>query len=67
MLLCTSAISMLSLGCFTALNSSSIYLDLSLIHFNLMFHFYTPRKRQKTLGFLAFSGGIEMEHWATMG
>ena len=29
-----------------------------------MFYFYTPWKRQQTKGFLAFSGGIEMEHWA---
>ena len=28
-----------------------------------MFHFYSPWKRQKTKGFLTFSGGIEMEHW----
>ena len=32
-----------------------------------MFHFYTPWKRQKTKGFLTFSGGIEMEHWHEMG
>ena len=25
-------------------------------------HFYNPWKRQKTKGFLAFSGGIEMGH-----
>ena len=31
-----------------------------------MFHFYNPGKRQKTFGFLTFSGGIEMEHWAKM-
>ena len=30
------------------------------------FHFYNPWKRQKTLGFLMFSGCIEMEHWAEM-
>ena len=28
-----------------------------------MFDFYTPWKRQ---GFLSFSGGIDMEHWAKM-
>ena len=28
-----------------------------------MFNFYNPWKRQKTYGFLMFSGGIEMEHW----
>ena len=57
-------------------------------HFQSMFHFYTPRKHQKTykmvkypqtilstkadkllsvfdyfVGFLMFSGGIEVEHW----
>ena len=36
----------------------------SLTHFNPVFHFSTPWKRQKTFGFLTFSGGIEMEHWA---
>ena len=35
----------------------------TLPHFMPMFHFYTPWKRQKTKGFLTFSGGIEMEHW----
>ena len=28
------------------------------------FHFYISWKRQKTKGFLTFSGGIEVEHWA---
>ena len=28
-----------------------------------MSHFYTPWKRQKTIGFLTFSGGIEMYYW----
>ena len=32
-----------------------------LIHFNPMFHFYTPWKRQKTKGYLTFSGGMKME------
>ena len=31
-----------------------------------MFPFYTPWKRQKTLGFLTFSGGIERKHWPEM-
>ena len=31
-----------------------------------MFHFYIPWKRQKTKGFLTFSGGIEMKHWTKM-
>ena len=35
-----------------------------LTHFSPMFHFYTPWIHQKTKGFLTFSGGIEMEHWA---
>ena len=35
-----------------------------LTHFSPVFHFYTPWIRQKTKGFLTFSGGIEMEHWA---
>ena len=34
-----------------------------LTHFDPMLHFYTPWKRQKTIGFLTFSGGIEMWHW----
>ena len=33
-----------------------------LIQFDPIFHFCTPWKRQKTKGFLTFSGGIEMEH-----
>ena len=37
---------------------------LILSHFDLMFHFYTSWKRQGTFGFLIFSGGIGMEHWA---
>ena len=32
-----------------------------------MSHFYTPRKRRKTIGFLTFSGRIEMRHWTKMG
>ena len=38
-----------------------------LIHFSPMFHFYTTRKRQKTSGFLMFSGAIKREHWTKMG
>ena len=34
-----------------------------LTHFSPMSHFYTPWKRKKTYGFLAFSGGIEKWHW----
>ena len=29
--------------------------------------FYNPWKRQKTIGFLTFSGDIEMEHWPKKG
>ena len=32
-----------------------------------MSHFYNPEKRQKTYGFLTFSGGIEIWHWNKMG
>ena len=39
----------------------------ALIHFSPMSHFYTLRKRQKNIGFLAFSGGIEIWHWTIMG
>ena len=35
----------------------------TLPYFSLMFHFYTSWKRQKSKGFLTFSGGIEMDHW----
>ena len=35
----------------------------SLTHSNPVFYLYTPWKRQKTKGFLTFSGGLEMEHW----
>ena len=39
----------------------------TLTHFQTMFHFYTSLKNHKTLGFLTFSGGIEVEHWLKMG
>ena len=32
------------------------------IHIILVFHYHTPWKRQKTDGFLTFSGDIKMEH-----
>ena len=32
-----------------------------------MLHFYTPRMRQKTFGFLMFSEGIEMQNWTKTG
>ena len=35
-------------------------LCVTLTHFSPVSYFYTPRKRQKTFGFLTFSGGIEM-------
>ena len=37
-----------------------------LTQFSPVSHFYTPWKRQKTKGFLTFSGGIEMWHWTKM-
>ena len=42
-----------------------VYLRL-LTQFSPIFHFYTPWKRQKTKGFLTFSGVIEIEYWAKM-
>ena len=36
-------------------------------HFSPVSDFCTPWKRQKTFGFLTFSGGIEMWHWTEMG
>ena len=44
-----------------------VYEKVLLTHFNLVSHFYTPWKRQKTFGFLTFSGGIEIWHWTKMG
>ena len=44
--------------------SATVFL---LTHFSPVPHFYTPWKRQKTFGFLKFSGGIEMWHWTKMG
>ena len=38
-----------------------------LTHFSPVSHLYTPRKRQKTKGFLTFSGGIEIWYWTKMG
>ena len=34
-----------------------------LTNFSPVSHFYTSWRRQKTFGFLMFSGGIEMWHW----
>ena len=39
----------------------------SLAQFRQKFHFYTPRRRQKTTGILTFSGGIQMKHCFEMG
>ena len=38
-----------------------------LIHFRLMFYFYTPWKHQKTSSFPMFSRGADLEHWLQMG
>ena len=35
---------------------------LYLTHFSPVSHFYSPWKRQKTFGFLTFSGAIEMTY-----
>ena len=40
--------------------------DLISTHFRPMFPFYTP-ENDKTTCFLAFSGGIKMDHWPEMG
>ena len=37
-----------------------------LIHFSPVSRVHNPWKRQKTIGFLTFSGGIEMWHWTKM-
>ena len=39
----------------------------SLTHFSPVSHLYIPWKRQKSKGFLTFSGSIEMWHWTKMG
>ena len=41
--------------------------QLTLTYFSPVPHFYTPWKRQKTFGFVTFSGGIRMWHWTKMG
>ena len=38
-----------------------------LFYFIPMLDFHTPRKRQKSFGFLTFSGCIEIENAAEMG
>ena len=42
-------------------------MDVTLTHFQPMFHFHTPRKHQKTVGFFMFSGVVEVENWLKMG
>ena len=42
-------------------------LVLFLTHYCPVFLFYTPRKHQKTVGFMMFTEGTKMEHWAVMG
>ena len=37
------------------------------IYFKSMYHFNTPRKRQKTRGSVRFLGIIEMKHWLKVG
>ena len=39
----------------------------NLTHFMSLFSFCTPFKRQKTIGFLIFLGGIERDLWHEMG
>ena len=45
---------------------TDFFQDCFLTHFSPMSHFYTTWKRQKTIGFLTFSGVIEMWHWTKM-
>ena len=40
---------------------------MTLTNISPMSHFYTPWKRQKTVGFLTFSASIDMWHWTKMG
>ena len=40
---------------------------LFLNYFRPVFPFCIPGKRQKTRGFLTFSGGMEREHWTEIG
>ena len=54
-----------SIGCTVDVVLAEI--NCNLAHFSLVSRFYTPWKRQKTKGFLTFSGGIEMWHWTKMG
>ena len=51
---------------FVLVSASDLFTS-SLTHFSPMFHFYTPWKCKETKGFLAVSGGIEMEHQGKMG
>ena len=47
--------------------SAAAFINCYFTHFSPIFHFYTLWKRQKTCGFLTFSGGIEMEYCSKMG
>ena len=47
--------------------SAHHYAGLTLTHFSPVSHFYTPWKRQKTFGFLTFSGVTEMWHCTKIG
>ena len=40
------------------LSDFKMWSSAALTHFSPVLHFYTPWKRQKTFGFLTFSGGI---------
>ena len=52
----------------TFVNSFLFYRDLVVLnHFSLVFHFYTPWKRQKIEGFLTFPRGVEKGYWAKLG
>ena len=53
------------LNCWWCGSSSSFWQFLT--HFSAVSHFYTPWKRHKTIGFLVFSGGVEIRHWTKMG
>ena len=45
----------------------SFILMFLLTHLMPLVSFYTPRKHQKTFGFLMFSGGLEKDQWYEMG
>ena len=49
------------------INYTFTLISSTLIYFTPRFHFYIPWKRQKAKGFLAFSGGIAIEHRREIG